>query len=85
VLNEILHDPAASPRHKIESARELRATAAIGSEASKPTADRERFVIRINFGGGNSINKEFDLKRDEEDLKLIERDEAEDKYDWYRD
>ena len=52
VLSNILNDSTASPRHRIEAARELRQTAAIGSEAATPTA--ERFIIRIDLtAGGN--------------------------------
>jgi len=52
VLSSILNDSAASPRHRIEAARELRQTAAIGSEATTPIA--ERFVIKIDLtAGGN--------------------------------
>src|SRR5262249_2016118 len=47
VLSTILHDSAASPRHRIEAARELRQTAAIGSEDATPAA--ERFSIRIDL------------------------------------
>jgi len=47
VLGDILHDDAVSPRHRIESARELRQIAANGPEAA-PAADR--FVITINLG-----------------------------------
>jgi hypothetical protein len=47
VLGNILHDDSASPRHRIESARELRQIAANGPEAA-PAADR--FVITINLG-----------------------------------
>ena len=47
VLGDILHDDGASPRHRIESARELRQIAANGPEAA-PAADR--FVITINLG-----------------------------------
>jgi len=52
VLSDILNDSSASPRHRIEAARELRQTAAIGSEAATQTA--ERFSIRIDLtAGGN--------------------------------
>ena len=52
VLSNILNDSAALPRHRIEAARELRQTAAIGSEAATPIA--ERFVIKIDLtAGGN--------------------------------
>ena len=47
VLGDILHGDAVSPRHKIESARELRQIAANGPEAA-PAADR--FQITINLG-----------------------------------
>jgi hypothetical protein len=49
VLGDILHDDGASPRHRIESARELRQIAANGPEAGTPA---DRFVITINLGGG---------------------------------
>jgi hypothetical protein len=52
VLDRILHDDGVSPRHKIESARELRAIAAVGPEA-QPTADR--FSIVINLGEDHKI------------------------------
>ena len=47
VLSSILHDDGASPRHRIESARELRAIAANGPETT-PASDR--FQITINLG-----------------------------------
>ena len=47
VLGDILHGDAVSPRHKIESARELRQIAANGPEAA-PASDR--FQITINLG-----------------------------------
>jgi hypothetical protein len=54
VLGTILHGDGVSPRHKIESARELRAIAANGPEAAAPSADR--FIISINLGGGEVLN-----------------------------
>jgi hypothetical protein len=42
-----LHDDGASPRHRIESARELRAISAVGPEATPAT---DRFEITINLG-----------------------------------
>lgn len=47
VLGGILHDDAASPRHRIESAKELRTISAVGPEAV-PRGDR--FIITINLG-----------------------------------
>jgi hypothetical protein len=48
VLGKILHaGDGVSPRHKIESARELRAIAANGPESTPAEA---RFVIQINMG-----------------------------------
>jgi hypothetical protein len=55
VLGGILNDQHASPRHRIESAKELRTVAANGPE-SAPASDR--FVITINLsadGGAEHI------------------------------
>jgi hypothetical protein len=50
VLDSIMCDSSASPRHRIESARELRQTA-LGSSGDESTADAsEKFVITINLG-----------------------------------
>jgi hypothetical protein len=35
VLSDIIRDPAALPRHKVESIRELRQIAAVGPEANR--------------------------------------------------
>jgi hypothetical protein len=59
VLNTIIHDPAASPRHKVESIRELRQVAAGPTDTQ--AAERERFVININFGTAK-ISKTIELK-----------------------
>jgi hypothetical protein len=89
----IVNDATASPRHRIEACRELRATAAVGSETNTLANERERFIININFGKGNVIHKELDLKpvRTKEELKierdedkpqkLIERDEEDESYE----
>jgi hypothetical protein len=47
VLGAILNDNDASPRHRIESAKELRVVADNGPQATPPD---ERFVININIG-----------------------------------
>src|SRR5262245_15726244 len=47
VLGGIMNDDSASPRHRIESVREIRQIAANGPEAA-PASDR--FVITINLG-----------------------------------
>jgi hypothetical protein len=47
VLGTILNDKQANARHRIEAAKELRATANVGAE-SIPSA--ERFTIVINLG-----------------------------------
>ena len=49
VLGSILNDDGASPRHRIESARELRQIADNGPEAA-PAAASDRFQIIINLG-----------------------------------
>jgi len=54
VLGDILHGETVSPRHKIESARELRAIAATGPE-NRPAADR--FIITIDLSGDRKLDK----------------------------
>jgi hypothetical protein len=88
VVNSIVQDPAASAKHRLDGAKELRACAVAGSEADKQAGDKERYIINIRFGG-NTIHKELELKpiapeRKEEEsppLKLIERDEDGDDYE----
>jgi hypothetical protein len=53
ILGGILEDQRASPRHRIEAAKELRATARTGDE--KPGIDSEHFVITINLGADEKI------------------------------
>ena len=53
VLGNILHDKHASPRHRIEAARELRATANTGAEKTDDTADR--VVVTINLGADHKL------------------------------
>src|SRR5262249_8188176 len=52
VLGEILNDKQANARHRIEAAKELRATANPGSE-SAPSEDR--FIITINLGADEKL------------------------------
>ena len=52
VLGTILHGDDISPRHKIESCRELRAIAANGPEVAAPET---RFIISIDLGGGEVL------------------------------
>src|SRR5262245_14987850 len=49
ILNNIMQDGGASPRHKIESAKALGQIAA-GPEATAPAASMERFQITIVMG-----------------------------------
>jgi hypothetical protein len=53
VLGEILNDKQASAKHRIDAARELRATAQPGAE--KAGDDSDRFVISINLGADQKI------------------------------
>src|SRR5262249_47518475 len=53
VLGGILEDQRASPRHRIEAAKELRATARSGDE--KTGTDADRVVITINLGGDEKL------------------------------
>jgi hypothetical protein len=59
VLGDIIKDNTASPRHRVDAIRELRACASGAEDATK--ADKERFVIRINFGS-QKVHREIDLK-----------------------
>ena len=86
VLGTILHGDDVSPRHKIESARELRAIAANGPEA---TAPETRFIISIDLGGGEVLkfNKSIECKaHDAEDPDnpdtSIDTDDDDDPYGW---
>jgi len=53
VLGSILRDNRASPRHRIEASKELRATARSSDE--KPGADAERVIITINLGADEKL------------------------------
>jgi hypothetical protein len=78
VLNEIVQNSANSPRHRVDAIRELRACAQVGPEADKPAAERERFVININFGKGNVLHKELELKPIVPEHETIEPEHDED-------
>ena len=53
VLGSILRDQQASPRHRIEASKELRATARAGDERPGDTPDR--VVISINLGNDEKL------------------------------
>jgi hypothetical protein len=53
VLGNILRNEHASPRHRIEAAKELRATANTGNERAGDTADR--VIVTINLGGDEKL------------------------------
>jgi hypothetical protein len=61
VLGGIVNDTGAPARSRIEAIRELRQVAAVGPGASAPADDREKFVIRINFGTCK-VHREIELK-----------------------
>jgi hypothetical protein len=54
VLNEILNDELASPRHRIEAAKELRAAAGAANLAK----DEEKVTIIIDLGPDHSVFRE---------------------------
>jgi hypothetical protein len=58
VLGEIMTDPNANPRHRIDSAKVLDDFAANGPQAAAAEA---RFIIQIDLGGGHveSFSKPF--------------------------
>jgi len=57
-LGKILENEQNSPKHRIDAARELRATAHSGDEKTGDTADR--VVISINFGNAPEEKLVFD-------------------------
>jgi hypothetical protein len=61
VMGTILDNEQASPRHRIEASRELRATA-IGTGDDNRPAETEKFIIRIDLsaGGGEVLHHEFE-------------------------
>jgi hypothetical protein len=74
IIDGIVKDNGSPPRSRIDGTRELRAIAAKTDDV--PVADRERFVININFGSAKIV-KEIELKPKPEasdDFSLVERD-----------
>ena len=68
VLGTILHGDDVSPRHKIESARELRAIAANGPEV---TAPETRFIISIDLGGGEVLKFNKSIECNAHDVEIL--------------
>src|SRR5262249_11488830 len=58
VLGSILRDNKASPRHRVDAAKELRATAHAGDEKSGP--DTDRVIVTINLGNAPEDKLVFD-------------------------
>jgi hypothetical protein len=50
VLGNILNDPSANAKHRIDSAKELRATAHGGGDGERTADTSEKFIITINLG-----------------------------------
>jgi hypothetical protein len=60
-LGDILNDKSASPRHRIESAKELRATAT-GTTGNETIANNaEKFIITINLGADHVEHYELPM------------------------
>jgi hypothetical protein len=66
VLGDIMNDPGANPRHRIDSAKALDDFAANGPEAAAAGA---RFVIHIDLGGDHveSYSKSIAVNAEDED------------------
>jgi hypothetical protein len=60
VLGSIMSDTYASPRHRIEAAKEIRQVAA-GSSSADSRAGGEKFLITINLGEDCVVHHEFDV------------------------
>jgi len=71
VLGEILRDDNASPRHRIEASREIRAVAGTGPETT-PASDR--FVIQINLGEDYKLrfDKSITPVSNDKDVEIID-------------
>jgi hypothetical protein len=63
VMGAIMDDTSANPRHRIEAAREIRATAT-GGGADEKAPDTEKFVITFNLGADHveRIEKTISVK-----------------------
>jgi hypothetical protein len=61
VMSAIMDDTNANPRHRIEAAREIRATATSGGEENADAG--EVFHIVINLGSDEKFEKEVTLKQ----------------------
>ena len=70
ILGEILTDKSASPRHRIESARELRQTA--HASAENATDAGTKFVITIDLGAGHIAKYEKDITPTKPLIPMIE-------------
>jgi hypothetical protein len=77
MLGGIISDTSMSPRHRIDAARELRACAAVGTEA-EAVAEGERIRISINFGTAK-IQMDAPMKtvKPEEPLTIEDDEEVE--------
>jgi hypothetical protein len=75
ILNNIATNDSASPRHRIEAAREIRATAATGPEAAP--ADTSRFLIQINLGADTQLRWNKSIKPNPHDIEPLEEIEDE--------
>jgi hypothetical protein len=78
ILGDIFKDNSASPRHRVDAIRELRACASGTEDVTK--ADKEKFVIRINFGT-QKVHREIDLqpiKPEQESLAIESKHEEDD-------
>lgn len=63
ILGEILTNQDVSPRHRIEAARELRAVATAGGDASGRA--NERFTVVIKIGADEKLNLEREFHSDQ--------------------
>jgi hypothetical protein len=63
VMDSIMSDQNANPRHRIEAAREIRATATSGGDAEN-ARDTERFVIRIDLSAAPDGGEVLEISKD---------------------
>ena len=68
ILDGIMSDPSASPRHRVDAIRTLDGFAANGPQTA-PAGDKDRFVITINLGADHieRYSKSIDINANDVD------------------
>jgi hypothetical protein len=74
ILNDIMSDAKASPKHKVDAIKTLDALAANGPQAA---AEQDRVIVTINLGGGDVLRFDKSIRPTPgDDTKVIEHDSS---------